>query len=47
MTSQAIAVIGAGTMGRGIARAALRHGFDVSLFDAGTQSAQRVAWPTW
>jgi 3-hydroxybutyryl-CoA dehydrogenase len=41
--SQAIAVIGAGTMGRGIARAALRHGFDVRLFDADPQAAERVA----
>jgi 3-hydroxybutyryl-CoA dehydrogenase len=41
--SQAIAVIGAGTMGRGIARAALRRGFDVRLFDADPEAAQRVA----
>jgi 3-hydroxybutyryl-CoA dehydrogenase len=41
--SSVIAVIGAGTMGRGITRAALRHGLGVRLFDANTQAAQRVA----
>jgi 3-hydroxybutyryl-CoA dehydrogenase len=43
VASGVIAVIGAGTMGRGIARAALRQGFAVRLFDADGQAAQRVA----
>jgi 3-hydroxybutyryl-CoA dehydrogenase len=38
-----IAVIGAGTMGRGIALTALRHGFNVALFDVNPDSARRVA----
>ena len=38
-----LAVIGAGTMGGGIARTARRHGFAVALFDADPEIARRVA----
>jgi 3-hydroxybutyryl-CoA dehydrogenase len=38
-----IAVIGAGTMGRGIARTALLHGFDVVVFDIDHAAARRTA----
>jgi 3-hydroxybutyryl-CoA dehydrogenase len=43
LTSKTIAVIGAGTMGRGIARTALRHGFGVAIFDVNVEAARRVA----
>jgi 3-hydroxybutyryl-CoA dehydrogenase len=37
-----LAVIGAGTMGRGIVRTALRHGFGVALFDVNADAVRRV-----
>jgi 3-hydroxybutyryl-CoA dehydrogenase len=43
LTPKMLAVIGAGTMGGGIARTARRHGFGVSLFDVATETAHRVA----
>jgi 3-hydroxybutyryl-CoA dehydrogenase len=43
LTSKTIAVIGAGTMGGGIARTALRHGFGVAIFDVNAEVARRVA----
>lgn len=43
MARTTIAVIGAGTMGRGIALTALRHGYDVALFDVDSDAARRVA----
>ncbi|MGD0063390.1 MAG: 3-hydroxyacyl-CoA dehydrogenase family protein [Streptosporangiaceae bacterium] len=43
MPPGSIAVIGAGTMGRGIARTALRHGFGVALFDLNADAVRRVA----
>jgi 3-hydroxybutyryl-CoA dehydrogenase len=43
LTSRTIAVIGVGTMGRGIARTALRHGFGVAIFDANAEAARRMA----
>jgi 3-hydroxybutyryl-CoA dehydrogenase len=43
LTSKTIAVIGAGTMGRGIARTALRHGIGVAIFDVNVEAARRVA----
>src|ERR1700761_1385473 len=42
LTPKTLAVIGAGTMGSGIARAARQHGFGVALFDADPEAAQRV-----
>jgi 3-hydroxybutyryl-CoA dehydrogenase len=38
-----IAVIGAGTMGRGIALTAAGHGHDVVVFDIDSQAARRIA----
>lgn len=38
-----VAVIGLGTMGRGIALTAVGHGCDVVLFDSDTETAQRAA----
>jgi 3-hydroxybutyryl-CoA dehydrogenase len=38
-----IAVIGAGTMGRGIALTALLHGYDVAIFDTDRAAAQRFS----
>jgi len=43
VTRTTIAVIGAGTMGRGIALTALRHGYDVALFDVNSDSARQAA----
>jgi 3-hydroxybutyryl-CoA dehydrogenase len=43
MTRKTVAVIGAGTMGRGIALTAARHGYDVLVYDIDTASARRVA----
>src|ERR1700761_4079356 len=43
LTPKMLAVIGAGTMGGGIARTARRHGFAVALFDADPETARRVA----
>jgi 3-hydroxybutyryl-CoA dehydrogenase len=43
LTPKTLAVIGAGTMGGGIARAARQHGFGVALFDADPETARRVA----
>jgi 3-hydroxybutyryl-CoA dehydrogenase len=43
LTPKTLAVIGAGTMGGGIARTARRHGFGVALFDADPETADRVA----
>jgi 3-hydroxybutyryl-CoA dehydrogenase len=43
LTPKMLAVIGAGTMGGGIARTARRHGFAVTLFDADPETARRVA----
>lgn len=43
VTRTTIAVIGAGTMGRGIARTAVRHGFDVVVFDIDSEAARRAA----
>lgn len=43
MGAQTIALIGAGTMGRGIARVALRRGFNVALFDTNSEVLRRVA----
>jgi 3-hydroxybutyryl-CoA dehydrogenase len=38
-----LAVIGAGTMGRGIALTALRHGYDVAIFDVDHQAVLRFS----
>jgi 3-hydroxybutyryl-CoA dehydrogenase len=43
VTGTTIAVIGAGTMGRGIALTATAHGFDVAVFDVDPQAVNRVA----
>src|ERR1700691_3021288 len=43
LTSKTIAVIGAGTMGRGITRTALRHGFGVAIFDVNSSAARQLA----
>jgi 3-hydroxybutyryl-CoA dehydrogenase len=43
VTRTTVAVIGAGTMGRGIALTALRHGYDVAIFDVNSELARRVA----
>src|ERR1700748_3314015 len=43
LTPKKLAVIGAGTMGGGIARIARQHGFGVALFDDDPETAQRAA----
>ncbi|MGI8447616.1 MAG: 3-hydroxyacyl-CoA dehydrogenase family protein [Streptosporangiaceae bacterium] len=43
MTRTTVAIIGAGTMGRGIALTALRHGYDVAVFDVNSELARQVA----
>lgn len=43
MRQAKVAVIGAGTMGRGIALTALRHGHDVLIHDVDRAAARRVA----
>jgi 3-hydroxybutyryl-CoA dehydrogenase len=43
VTRTTVAVIGAGTMGRGIALTALRHGYDVAIFDVNSKLARQVA----
>jgi 3-hydroxybutyryl-CoA dehydrogenase len=43
VTRTTVAVIGAGTMGRGIALTALRHRFDVVIFDVDAEAARRTA----
>lgn len=43
MRKAKVAVIGAGTMGRGIALTASRHGHDVLIYDVDRAAAQRVA----
>jgi 3-hydroxybutyryl-CoA dehydrogenase len=43
LTPKMLAVIGAGTMGGGIARTARQHGFGVTLFDVAAETARRVA----
>lgn len=43
MVIETVAVIGAGTMGRGIAHTALQHGFDVRIFDVDGEVARAVA----
>ncbi|MGJ7462509.1 3-hydroxybutyryl-CoA dehydrogenase [Halomonas sp. MA07-2] len=42
MTQQAIGVVGAGTMGQGIAQVLVQNGFDVQLYDVADEQLERA-----
>nr|BFE97994.1 hypothetical protein GCM10020185_85300 [Pseudomonas brassicacearum subsp. brassicacearum] len=47
MHLQTIGVIGAGTMGNGIAQVCALAGFEVTLLDISASALEKKPWPTW